>query len=121
MKYIKLQDPEGGMPRFIFTLAPTTHAEITEGFIKRGFKPISAGYFDPATGSVFGASESLKIKADFDDTKIILAMINAMMKTAPERPTPVYSEEVKRFAAGEPRDHSNPGAHVLDLHRMPVG
>lgn len=40
---------------------------INDTFNKTDCKPVSAGFYDPQTGAVYGESESLKIKSNPDD------------------------------------------------------
>ena len=105
MKYIRFERHPESSPTFILFVAPVLHVEVAEMMSAAGLKPASAGFYDPAAEKCFGESSTLKLKPAEADSKILAAMVRATLATAPDKPKPAYSDEVKRFAAGEPRDH----------------
>lgn len=113
MKYVKLQSPDACAPIFIFGVAPTSHDVLAQGFIERGFTAVAAGFYDIRNHSVFGASSSLGLQSDPSDSRLIEMMIRTTLVTA-ARPAEPTADEVRRFAAGEPRDHTVP--HALDAN-----
>lgn len=89
MKYVILHPREVGLTRILFTVSPTTHADLAKPY-QATHTPKSAGFCDFATGfdpqrpavRVFGHSESLKLKSHPDDARLISASIAATLRIA---------------------------------------
>lgn len=87
MKYITMKDELGGVWPFIFSERLTHSEQVdyarhaiadeTNGIMS---EPYSAGFFDPATGTCHGSSESLGIDSNPADTgRVALGMSVSMM------------------------------------------
>ena len=115
MKYIRFEKPGQTAPSFVLFLAPLLHSDVASMLRVAGFKPASAGFYDPEAEQCFGESLSLDLKPAAGDSKILAAMTRATLATCPARPRRRLAvivgqdekdrEEIARFLAGAPRDH----------------
>lgn len=85
MKYVRLESSRD--ERFVFAVAPTTHAELAEAFAPKGYRPVSAGFIqiDPlAEGGVrtIGDSLSLKLAPLPEDARLIGFLYGATVSQA---------------------------------------
>lgn len=97
MKYVRLEstDKFKGDERFVFGLAPVTHAELAAVWAELGYEPVSAGFLiiDPLAPNgcrVVGDSFSLKLKPLPQDAEIIGFLYGATIRMA-EPTTPPLS------------------------------
>ena len=73
MKYLILEAAEG-LPWILLFTAPLTHADVAAVAAPRGYKPVSAGYYDPLKHETFGESSTLKLKPRPADAGMIAVM-----------------------------------------------
>lgn len=80
MKYVILQS-ERFEPAVIMGFAPVTHAELAAPWQARGYTAISAGFARIDSLGIglqaYGGSESLRLRAQPDDTKVLTAFYRA--------------------------------------------
>lgn len=74
MKYIIFDKPDA-LGFAMLVSAPLTHAEAARMAATEGYKPTSAGYFDPETGEVFGDSSSLNLAPRKGDAGFLHIMV----------------------------------------------
>lgn len=109
MKYIRFENPSESSPNFILFVAPMLHAEVAAMAASVNLKPVSAGFYDPASGQCFGRSSTLNLAPGQTDSSILSALARATLASSPDKPKPAMSPteraEIERFGRGEPRDH----------------
>lgn len=119
MKYIMFDLPGASLPAPIFFSAPQTHVQIAAVFETCGWKPVSAGYYDPMTGKCFSESLTIALKPGPQDEKIIRCMVGATLRTAIGGTMPLppagmtdgiespmaLKEQARAFLNGASRDH----------------
>lgn len=83
MKYVRFR--RRGEDRFLFTVAPTRHADLADAMIPAGWSPVSAGFvlFSPVAGvQVCGRSESLGLVPNPLDARLIDMLYAATTRLA---------------------------------------
>lgn len=82
MKFIIFEQTQE-QPWIMLFCAPLTHIEVARMAAPTGFRPVSAGYYDPIRHETFGESSTLNLRPRPNDSKIIKIMAASTARNCP--------------------------------------